>query len=866
MARPIVFSVRLKFASKESNEIEDLEDQAGDLDRMTLEIEEELREVERRLEQKAEEIVEDRNNVPFWKTALRTAGSIMKVVPFYQPALGAAGGALEIGSRIDEQEPLDTILQVTDLALQYQAANYDQQAQEIDEELNPPAPKSDKELERDDLRGKADNMRTAAGGVASAGSVLKEYLASREVAADEVATELAKIQASDPQFNGVIARLQELMDEKERFARRIASLEDRLREIPGIILKNRIAMITLGDSLDAGNSVLDPQALSVVKEMEARNKDRLRRYFYLLAKSFEYRLLEPYREQGVQVYDPVRVLDKIKEILMASQMDGSADTQGNQHHVLSADGFESLRSVLEEELALLSQRIIARYEDGEVEQTAPFPTSLLESELECINKPDRAAVLNLHKRGVYSAGEEAHRIADLRVTKVDFALTIGGERVAMDDPRLENLSSAAIDLSFVHSGLTRLSRKGQTYFFNHFRNGDPRQNPIRWTAKVNLLTGNVIMVRPSVASDSLLRTLLGTTNQLDILNFSRPGANADIFVSARNLNPTFSGGLPPAGLGVEFTRIDIETQLDYYVATAERLVDVRVIDPAGAALEIMPRILFDNAEAPDALIFDDFGRRDSLGMTTRSFRDVNQLKITTEDDYGSELASMSGFPSGYRFSRWLDQSFRPISSVNDVIITNQGLKRVYAVYERVGDLEPPEVEVFRVQETVGNLVTYEIVFSEEVVGVDVTDFAVAGQLPGLGIHSVTGRGNTRLVKVDASRFPAGAVRLILSDDDSILDFTGNSLAGDGPGNGNQEVDLIATGDFEVRLSNLRAGPGEASFLVEGFANRDYRVESSTTLEGDWRLVEEVTTDAFGEVEVTDEGAGPRRFYRAVEVP
>jgi hypothetical protein len=383
------------------------------------------------------------------------------------------------------------------------------------------------------------------------------------------------------------------MDEKERFARRIASLEDRLREIPGIILKNRIAMITLGDSIDAGNTVLDPEALSVVKEMEARNKDRLRRYFYLLAKSFECRLLEPYREDGVQVYDPVAVLDEIQEILIASQSGGTDDTESDQHHVLSATGFGSLRSVLEEELALLSERIIETYEEGGIEQTAPYRTSLRESDLECINKPDTPAVLNLHKMGVYSAGEESHRISGFEVTDVYFALTIGGERVELDDERLENLSSATIDLSFVHSGLTRLSRKGQTYPFNHCRNGDPRKNPIRWTAKVNLLSKEVIMVTPSVASESLLGILLNRSNsggedeeekKLNVLNFSRPGANADIFVSALNLNPNFSGGLPPAGIGVEFTRIGIEVKLDFFTSSAERLVDVRIIDPTGAPL------------------------------------------------------------------------------------------------------------------------------------------------------------------------------------------------------------------------------------------------------------------------------------------
>jgi len=396
--------------------------------------------------------------------------------------------------------------------------------------------------------------------------------------------------------------------------------------------------------------------------------------------------------------------------------------------------------------------------------------NFLADELECINKPDTPAVLNLHKRGVYPAGEESHRIEGFKVTDVELALTIGGGRVELGDERLQNLSSASIDLVFIHSGLTRLSRKGQTYSFNHFRDGDPDKNPIRWTAKVDLLTKEVVMVTPSEASESLLRTLLGTGNELNILNFSRPGANADIFITA-----------------------------------------------------------------------DEF--------------------------YGSELAAANAHPSGYRFSRWLDQSFNEISNTNQVRISNGGRKRVYAIYERIGDLEAPEVEEFRVVETEGNIVTYEVVFSEDVIGVDITDFAVDGGAPGAAVRSVAGTGRIRLVKVDLSAVPATAMTLSLLDDDSILDRTGNSLSGDGKGNGNQAAAISGTGGNTLTLSNLRLVDGLFQFTLRGKAGTEYRIESSTTLEGGWAFEEEFTTNGLGTANVID--ATPpsgRKFYRAVERP
>ncbi len=581
-----------------------------------------------------------------------------------------------------------------------------------------------------------------------------------------------------------------------------------------------------------------------------------------MAKSFEYRLLEPYREEeDFQDYDPVKVLDKVKEILIASQSGESADTEGDEHHVLSATGFQTLRSVLEEELSLLSDRIITGYESGdEREETFAYDALLREDELEELGESGSPVVLNLHKRRVYPVGEEAHRIADLRVTNSDFVMMIGDELVEADDPRLENLSSLTIDLLFEHSGLTRLSRKGQTYFFNHFRDGDPSKNPIRWTAKVNLFSGAVSMVRPSVASQSLLGTLLGTGNQLDVLNFSRPGANADIFLTTQNLNG--GNGILPDDFRVRFTRIDLVAQLDYYQTSTDQVVDVRVTDPDGAALNIKPRILFDDADAPDQRIADEYGRRDSLGAISRSFPDVNRLKITAEAFYGSELAAGNVFPSGYRFVRWAGAT----STTNEVIVTNDGVKRLLAIYERVGDVEAPEIEEFREVSTQGNLVTYEVTFSEDVVGVDVTDFVIGESAPGAGVRSVSKpeTNRTRLVTIDTSLIAPGAATFRLRDDDSILDFTGNSLAGGGKGNGEVVAEIIGTGGGEALLSNFEVVRGVFQFELRGVANMQYQIESSTTLEGSWNFEKNVTTGAGGRVLVLTEGpVSGRMFYRAV---
>jgi hypothetical protein len=80
-------------------------------------------------------------------------------------------------------------------------------------------------------------------------------------------------------------------------------------------------------------------------------------------------------------------------------------------------------------------------------------------------------------------------------------------------------------------------------------------------------------------------------------------------------------------------------------------------------------------------------------------------------------------------------------------------------------------------------VHFTVTFSEPVTGVDATDFSLTtAGLSGGSIATVTGSGATRTVTVGAGSGD-GSLRLDVSDDDSVVDTTGNELGGPGTGNG-----------------------------------------------------------------------------------
>lgn len=109
-------------------------------------------------------------------------------------------------------------------------------------------------------------------------------------------------------------------------------------------------------------------------------------------------------------------------------------------------------------------------------------------------------------------------------------------------------------------------------------------------------------------------------------------------------------------------------------------------------------------------------------------------------------------------------------------------------------------------------VSFTVTFSEDVVGVDLSDFTpVALGISGVSVTSVTGTGAIRTVTIDTgSDLVDGTVGLDLIDDDTIQDGLGNLLGGDGPGNGNfldgEEYAIMRDSPFAVSIIRAEGSP------------------------------------------------------------
>lgn len=113
---------------------------------------------------------------------------------------------------------------------------------------------------------------------------------------------------------------------------------------------------------------------------------------------------------------------------------------------------------------------------------------------------------------------------------------------------------------------------------------------------------------------------------------------------------------------------------------------------------------------------------------------------------------------------------------------------------KLADLTPPSVaSIVRVDKSPTNamLVNFTVTFSENVTGVDVTDFVTTttGDLAGTTVKSVT-MVDAKTYTVQVENLTGGmdnvspTLRLDVTDDDTIVDAHGNKLGGTGTGNGN----------------------------------------------------------------------------------
>jgi hypothetical protein len=595
---------------------------------------EELKIIEEKLLAQAEENLEP----PWWQKPLRVVGAALKMIPAYQPVLGAIGGGFNILAQVDSEtsvDDLDSLLTAGEFAYTFKQADMVKKSDAVNRKL--------KELNKEDegaYSTQVTDLHVYAKQIAEGLGPLVSSFKGSQTPMSEIEAELERLKASDPAFQTCATSIRELMVEKEVFAERIADLMQQISSMATSISQDMLAVVALNDNISENSLKINDRAFMYIKEMERRAKDRLLKYQYYVMKAFEYRMLRAYGGE----LDLNRLFDAFETLVDPGD------------HLLTEDEFGLLKSVYVEELSRITAEMFDELNTRPPERSVPITFALSDAELEQLNR-DGSVRINMRSKNIFGRTEENIRIVDLRTASLDVHPATGGAYGG----------TALLRLKYEHSGMSLLGSQGKMYTFNHYRAAST--NPITWKTVYDDATHEINETEISASSQSLLRFLiedqLGQSNP-DLMLYSLPAAYADIVITKEEVTET--------GEKMIIDSLRLEVQYEYAEKRRDQSeLEVRVTSGLAPTIWI---------ESPDG---DVNGRRDGRGDFVRVFSRGESVRLEAPATYGT-----------WAFARWADPSGQVLKALSNLPTTTVNMnahKMIQAVYIDLADTTPPAAPV-----------------------------------------------------------------------------------------------------------------------------------------------------------------------------
>jgi hypothetical protein len=360
--------------------------------------------------------------------------------------------------------------------------------------------------------------------------------------------------------------------------------------------------------------------------MEQRAKERLLKYHYFVAKSYEYRLLQRY--SGCLDLDKiVTEMEKMAEMNLDSA----------KPHELTPQQFNSLKGIYRDAIAQIIDDILNAFRNKPTERHTPVLFSLAPEEIDRLNAGD-TVILNPMTLGLFKLHEENVRITDIEIEAPTVRVQGVGKR-----------GLAELDLRFEHRGVSHLRVAGRTIRFLHAA----RENvsPITWASRYHVLDKRLDVIKPSAASNSLLRALLKSDSVSDMMLYSRPAAWGDIAIR-REVN---------AEPGVSITLEDLRINLGYDFSYSSFGGNTLHVSTAPTYANLLPYVVIDRK--------DINGRSDGRGDFYRAYEGLPELTIEAQAKYGR-----------WKFSQWADRAGKSLGNNPRLTIMLDDNREVFAVY------------------------------------------------------------------------------------------------------------------------------------------------------------------------------------------
>ena len=571
----------------------------------------------------------------------RTLTKIAEVFPLAQPILTFAGNFITGIPDIDPDKPLEQALLNSAGASAGNALD-EYWNEGIDGQLNDTATL----LECAEKSGPLVKACVAMEGVQRLNELRKpvidalgssvKIIAGSTAADPAVREELNRILATDSRFAEIIEELKGLNTRKTKFAKELIGTIQAVNFLASALTKNMLAIDAMSEVVRDVSASLNPRTLAYLDGMAQRARHRLELYQYYMAKAYEYRLLKDFDMEldlNSLFADFCRLAIAIDENDLGEGLSGASCDTNTARNLTKAD-FDSLKAIYEDQLADIAFEILDEYNNNPSREltggvTFNVPTDILDQ----LNNEGTATLNLVDRLGLFSLREENLRLLSIEVREVEF----------------DNLNNGLLnymDICFIHSGLSKLRKEGETYLFRHYNHR--ATGLIEWRNRYD--DGNISLLPLSAASNSLLGSLIGNDNP-DLLLYSRPGAWADLTLRKESTGSAL----------INITSMKVVVKYDF----TDQNVFLKTLKLVTGDSAIEAEITIDTVDKSKS------GRQNGRGEFLRSYDHGDQVKLTAPQTLGN-----------YEFERWVGGANSQENQVTVLMNRNLSVLPIYKLVEQ----------------------------------------------------------------------------------------------------------------------------------------------------------------------------------------
>jgi hypothetical protein len=477
------------------------------------------------------------------------------------------------------------------------------------------------------LKDSYNSLKEAIGPVCNSISNLHQVLSQSSAPNDQVQAEFDRLCSESAEYQNIKVEIAMLQRNYEEFAAILTQTFVNIVNLTSEVSNEMVTLDALRNDVFNGNSKRDLQAMQCVEKMRQRAMNRLVKYHYYMRKAYEYRLLKPYQGE----FSLENMYNRLETLIDQGQVIFDNSTPANP------TAYSTLSALFREEVSGIIEDVIDELTYNAPEQTVTIPIVIPKEELEKINA-NEDYILNLFELGVFAPDEENIRIVNFDVFYMDAHMEGNGGY------------SSYMDLDLKHNGISRFRKKGEVYWFNHLSKSMDNPNPHTWSIRYNPLSHQATTIGPSLATQSLLYSLLGG-NADNTMLFSRPAAWSDIIMSKKVHT------LGNADIVIDSLVLNL--QYDFTRRPNEiRNIDITTSDG------LLPYITCSEA--------DRNGRSNGKGSFHRSYtRSSRTVTFTAMEKHGT-----------YHFVNWTDRMGNVVSEDTELTVNKLTDQFYRANYER----------------------------------------------------------------------------------------------------------------------------------------------------------------------------------------